>query len=243
MTIIYQPRGRAREYSEYAANLYSGCGHGCIYCYAPSACRRKAEEFHRDPKPRKDILEKLERNCRKIQGKDMPRVLFCFTTDPYQPIEMIHKITRQAIQTLHKHGLPVQILTKGGLRAARDFDLLTPKDAYAATLTLLDDEQSLKWEPKAALPYNRIDSLRAAHEMGIPTWASLEPVIDPEQSLEIIRQTHEFIDLYKVGKLNYRPEAKEVDWAKFAREVVELLDSLGKRYYIKKDLQVFLKTA
>ena len=31
MSIIYEPRGKAREYSELAVNLYTGCSHGCRY--------------------------------------------------------------------------------------------------------------------------------------------------------------------------------------------------------------------
>ncbi len=74
-------------------------------------------------------------------------------------------------------------------------------------------------------------------KMGIQTWASLEPVIDPEQSLEIILQTHEFVDLFKVGgKLNYHPRAREVNWEKFANSAVDLLKTLGKNI-TSKDLR------
>ena len=43
--VIYETRGRAREYCELAANLYRGCSHGCIYCYAPSATYKTRENF------------------------------------------------------------------------------------------------------------------------------------------------------------------------------------------------------
>jgi hypothetical protein len=69
---------------------------------------------------------------------------------------------------------------------------------------------------------------------------SLEPVIDPEESLEIIRQTHEFVDFYKVGKLNYHPRASTIDWRKFAVEVKDLLDDLGCEYLLKEDLRRYL---
>jgi hypothetical protein len=49
---------------------------------------------------------------------------------------------------LIEHGLAFSILSKGGTRALRDADLYRPdRDAYAATLTSLDDRFSLKWEP------------------------------------------------------------------------------------------------
>ena len=242
MSVIYEPRGRAREYAPLAVNLYNGCSHGCLYCYAPSALRHKRDEFHSQAKPRNNILKMLEADCIKIKSgaQNGDRVLLCFTTDPYQPIEDEHQITRRAIQILHKYGFSVQILTKAGMRAARDFDLLAKKDAFATTMTFLDDERSIKWEPQAALPGDRIKTIEKAKSMGIPTWVSLEPVIEPEQALEIIRQTHEFVDLFKVGPLNYRPEAKEIDWKKFGNEVIELLEKLSKKYYIKEELKKYL---
>jgi len=69
---------------------------------------------------------------------------------------------------------------------------------------------------------------------------SLEPVFYPEDAYELIRRTHKFVDVFKVGKLNYLPEAQEVDWRDFVQKVVTLLERLGKKYYIKKDLQRFL---
>ena len=65
MDVVYKPRGRAREYSELACNLYRGCTHGCRYCYAPASMRtclraphRQAtgEKWHAQAEPRKDIL-------------------------------------------------------------------------------------------------------------------------------------------------------------------------------------------
>lgn len=241
MAIIYQPSGRAREYAPWAANLYSGCGHSCKYCYAPSALRRNKEQFHSCPKPRKDILKLLARDCKKLQGQDL-RILLSFTTDPYQPIEEEYQITRQAIQILHDFGLSVEILTKGGTRAVRDFDLLTSKDIFASTLTFLDERKSINWEPGASLPEDRIKAIKQAHEMGIRTWVSLEPVVEPDESLEIIRRTHQFVDLYKVGTLNYNKLAGTIDWKKFGLEAIELLEKLNKNYYIKDDLRRFIET-
>lgn len=237
MSIIYEPRGRAREYAALAANLYSGCGHGCKYCYVPSALRKERQEFHFITKPRKDVLKQLEKDCIKLQGQDTPPILFSFTTDPYQPIDLKYRLTRQGIQILHNYDLSVEILTKGGMRAARDFDLLTDKDAFATTLTFIDSQQSLKWEPNAALPEERIETMKLAHSKGIKVWASLEPVIDPEQSLELIKITAPFVDLFKVGKLNHHPLAKKTNWYDFGWKTKNLLDSLNKDYYLKDDLR------
>jgi DNA repair photolyase len=240
--VIYEPAGRAREYAALAANLYRGCGHGCTYCYAPDATRRKREEFHGSPAPRDGILVELEKDCRKLQGTKTP-VLLSFTTDPYQPIDVEHRLTRRAIEIMHRYGIPVEVLTKGGRRAERDFDLLGSEDAFATTLTFLDAAKSLEWEPQAALPEDRLAAMEKAHGLGIRVWASLEPVIDPEQSLELIRRTAGFVDLFKVGKLNHHPAAQGVDWCKFGWEAKRLLDGLGNAYYLKEDLRREMRLA
>jgi DNA repair photolyase len=103
-------------------------------------------------------------------------------------------------------------------------------------LTLHDQELSDKWEPYAALPQDRIDSLQLAKLLGLRTWVSFEPVISPEAVYSLLEATHEFVDLYKVGKLNYHPLAREIDWRRFKGEMEERLTKLGKPYYLKKDL-------
>lgn len=240
-TLIYEPKGRAREYAALACNVYRGCDHGCVYCYAPSATRRSPEDFAKSTLRAGAFRARLETEARKYRDASIQgQVLLSFTCDPYQHLDIQEQVTRSAIKILHRHGLQVQVLTKGGKRALRDLDLLTEKDAFATMLTLLNEELSRKWEPCAATPADRIETIKRFHEAGIPTWVSLEPVLDPAVALEIIRQTYPFVDLFKVGKLNYHELAKTIDWHRFAHDAIELLKSLGKGYYIKKDLARYL---
>lgn len=241
-TYIYKPRGRAREYAALAANLYDGCSHGCLYCYGPAARYKSREDFHRAGTRGPGFLRLLERDAARFSRAEVTgQVLLCRSCDPYQPIDEELKVTRQAIQALHRHGLSVQILTKGGARALRDIDLLGAGDAFATTLTLLDDAESLHWEPGAAPPSERILVLEAFHRAGVPTWVSLEPVIRPADSLELIRRTAAFTDLYRVGKMNHYRLPWPVDWRQFALDTVALLESLGKPYYLKADLAAYLE--
>jgi len=243
VSLIYEPAGRAREYAPLALNPYNGCTHGCSYCFAPAVLHKPRAVFHADPAPRADVIAKLERELdREPAGKPRPPVLLCFTTDLYQPRAAETGISRRAIELLHEYGYPVQVLTKGGMRSAVDFDLLgaVAGDAYAATLTFIEPAASAEWEPGAALPAERLAALALAHAEGITTWASLEPVVDPEQTLALIREAHGYVDLFKVGKLNYDPLAKTIDWPAFAARAVALLEELGARYYVKNDLRRYL---
>jgi len=246
--VIYEPKGRAGEYSPLALNLYKGCGHGCIYCYAPDATFTDREKF-KEASPRPNIIKRLLTDAPKAAADGATgNVLLCFTCDAYQPIDDMHQLARQAIQILHENGFGVTILTKGGARAYRDFDLLGPGDQFATTLTFLDQKRSLEWEPGAATPAERVASLRHAHELGIETWASLEPVMDPAEAIKIIRHTHEFVDLFKIGKINYtgklpdhlKAQVKEIDWRQFARDVISELEKLGSKYYLKNDLKAHI---
>jgi DNA repair photolyase len=258
MPLIYEPAGRAREYAALACNPYAGCDHACIYCYAPSATFKERPDFSIS-KPRKNFDALLEKEAAQLSrlGKH-GQVLLSFTCDPYQHLDVKEQTTRKTIVTLHRHGFRTCTLTKGGTRALRDIDLFRPGDAFATTLTFTgDDDRWLEWEPRAASPADRIYAISAFHQTGIPTWVSLEPVIDPQESLELIRRTHNFVDLFKVGKMNYHPIAKMIDWRSFGCSAIQLLESLGYRrqtnpdavksansvdrqYYIKRDLAEFL---
>ncbi len=233
---IYETKGRAREFAELALNHFSGCGHSCLYCYAPMAVHKDRAAFHGNPHPRL-TPEQIEDSAIQWQTKGERRpVLLSFTTDPYQPVEAETQLTRHAINALHLHNLSVIILTKGGRRSTRDFDMLGPGDQYATTLTLFSEMDSKRWEPGAAPPSERIAALLAAKELGIQTWASLEPVIDPEQTKTLVELTHSFVGHYKLGTLNYHPHGKTIDWNTYGNEMWDYLDNLSAKFYFKNDL-------
>jgi len=239
-SIIYAPAGQAGEYAPLATNPYRGCGNGCVYCYVPSVLRMSRAEFDAEAKPREKFIERLTKDARKYQAVGITeQVMLSFTTDPYHPGDT--SLTRESLKVLREYGLGFCTLTKGGTRALRDLDLFRPdRDAFASTLTSLDDDISREWERNAALPSDRLAALKAFHDAGIYTWVSLEPVIDTETTLEIIRRSHEFVSLYKVGRINYHRLTKLTDWRSFAERVVTLLNEVGADHYIKKDLQPFL---
>jgi DNA repair photolyase len=238
--IIYAPKGQAGEYAPLACNPYKGCGHKCSYCYVPNVLHMDRNIFNASATERQDFLDLLAKDAKKYQAAGITeQVMLSFTTDPYHPFD--NSLTRQVIKTIQAHGLGICTLTKGGSRAIRDIDLFRPDlDAFASTLTSLDDSFSRKWEAGAALPGDRIATLRRFHDAGIFTWVSLEPTIDVESSLEIVQKTHEFVDLYKIGRVNYLPMTKTTDWEDYTHRMIDLCQKLGVKHYIKHDLQPFL---
>jgi DNA repair photolyase len=238
--IIYAPKGQAGEYAPLAANPYRGCSHGCAYCYVPAVIKMDRAEFDAAATPRGNFLARLEKDAKKYQTVgSREQVMLSFTTDVYNPFD--RSLTRPTIEILIKYGLGFCVLTKGGTRALADIDLYRPdRDAFASTLTSLDPEFSKKWERNAASPDDRIAALRTFHEKGIFTWVSLEPTLDIEASLAIVRETHSFVDLYKIGRVNYLKMTKTTDWQDYTVRIIELCKELGVAHYIKKDLQPYL---
>ena len=186
-------------------------------------------------------MKKFKKDIIELENQNETRtILLSFTTDPYQLLDVEKQLTREAIELLHDHNLKVEILTKGGKRSERDFDLLSKRpdlSSYGVTLVFTDEKLREEVEPNAASTEERITALKKAHEMGIPTFVSLEPVWEIEQTLDLIDLTHGFVDFYKVGKLNYNKQNKTVDWQKFKKDVVSKFEKYENKYYLKKSLQ------
>jgi len=238
MRAIYQPAGRAGEYSPLACNLYMTCSHGCRYCYVPQTIKKTKEQFFVSAPARPGILDALDKDARRMAlfGEIDKEVLFCFTCDPFQSLE--DGIAESALQIMAQHKIPFVTLTKSGTKAIHLLKHYSPRDAFAVSLTLHNPDWSKKWEPSAALPQDRLDGLRAAHEAGIRTWASMEPVINAAESLAVIEAALPFTDHFKIGAISGVPTVVQaVNWKRFHDEAIKMITRAGRTYYIKHDLE------
>jgi DNA repair photolyase len=227
MKPIYIPKGKAKEYGDYAINIYTGCPHRCYYCFAPSVLRRDREAFHSCVEPRSGIVEAVKRQLETEQITDK-LIHLCFTCDPY-PTGHDSTATREIIKLLKDSGNHVQILTKGD--GSRDFDLLDQNDWYGITL----DATITREHDYDVAPRFRYIFLKKAHDTGIKTWVSFEPVLNAENALKQIIDVAAFADKVKIGKLNYHPS--DINWAEFGRKVEEICKERGIDYYIKDSLR------
>lgn len=241
MKPIYKPAGRAKEYCDLAINIYTGCNHGCTYCWARDFYYRYHPKGNfEDVIVKPDILEATEKQLSSGRYCDKT-IQLCFTCDPY-PAEIDTTPTREIIKLIKAVGAHVQILTKGGDRARRDFDLMDGGDSFGITLSCLSDNNAEEVEPNAALPWKRIKTLRDAANLGIKTQVSFEPVMAPEEILEAIYVLPNYgkkETLLKIGKLNYIKN--NTNWAWFGNEAERICKLWGWNYYIKKDLRALMK--
>lgn len=223
MKPLYVPKGKAKEYGDYAVNIYTGCPHRCYYCFAPNVLHRDREKFHTHVEPRPGIVDALKKQVER-EGVTGKLIHLCFTCDPY-PTGYDTSVTREVIKAIKESGNHVQILTKGD--GSRDFDLLDGNDWYGITY---DGSGHGDYDP-----YNLISDLYSAKQIGIKTWASCEPVICVPPVLDFIKSCHNFIDTVKIGKLNYHTSF--IDWKHFGNDVEQLCQKLGIDYYIKESLR------
>jgi DNA repair photolyase len=238
MKPIYEPKARAKEYGDLAINIYTGCPHNCFYCFAPAVLHRKKEDFCNHVEPRKGIVEAVKRQLDKehITGK---LIHLCFTCDPY-PHGYDHSATRKIIEAIKAASNHVQILTKNGINAISDFDLLDSEDWFGVTYAGYKNLEVPASEPNAGSPYYRLCALREAHELGIHTWVSCEPVLDAEDVLHLIEKGS-YIDKFKIGKLNYHPSG--INWKAFGKAAEVACKKYHRNYYIKDDLRKEMEKA
>jgi DNA repair photolyase len=186
---------------------------------------------------RKNILELVKKEIHLYSGK---KVFLSFVSDPYPAINKELRLTRSILQLFRDYNVIPIILTKSK-QATTDFDVLQnmPDAEFGMTMTfsVLNQEASFKYEPKASTPIQRYYALEYAHAVGIKTWVSLEPVIDPVETLKIVDETYEIVDQYKVGKLNYAKS--DIDWKKFLNDFHKKMDEYGNKFLIKDSLKKY----
>jgi DNA repair photolyase len=175
-------------------NAYRGCEHGCVYCFArpthayfglSSGLDFETRIFVKPDAPRL-LAAELRR-----KGYDPAPIAMGTNTDPYQPLEREHRITRGVLEVLRDFRHPFTIVTKGHL-VTRDLDLLGPMAEanlcrVGLSVTTLDRDLARKLEPRASTPARRIEAIRLLAEAGVPVGVMAAPMIPALNDWELER--------------------------------------------------------
>jgi len=127
-----------------------------------------------------DAANLLEKELSAPSYKCSPLMLGA-NTDPYQPIEKTHKVTRSILEVLAKYRHPVNITTKGAL-VARDVDLLADlaRDDLVNvmfSIPTLDNDMKRVLEPRAAAAGARLKAMRTLADAGVAVGVLVAPII------------------------------------------------------------------
>ncbi len=203
-------------------NPYSGCDHGCLYCYASSYVQNFAE-----CRPKKFELKTLVQEVGRLKGEV---VSMSNSSDPYPRAEANLGWTRQCLEVLAVNDCRIQIITKSNL-VARDDDLLA-KTPCSVALTITTDEYRLAktLEPHAPSPAERIRAAQDLIRVGIPVSVRIDPIIpllnaNPTSLIATLAD----IGVRHITSSTYKP--KPDNWRRLSEALPKLAEKLKPLYF------------
>jgi DNA repair photolyase len=168
---------------EYTVNPYTGCQHGCSYCYA-----RFMKKYSGHPEPWGEFVD-VKVNApdllrREITRKPKGGVWVSGVCDPYQPLERRYRLTRACLEILVGAGWPVTVQTRSPL-VTRDIDLFqcAADIEVGFSITTADDRIRKFFEPDAPPIPARLEALQTLHDAGIATFAMIAPLLPGAEDL------------------------------------------------------------
>ena len=216
---------------DHALNPYGGCGHGCLYCYAPELTHTEWDSWG-VIRVRMGIESRLGKELGSVKGT----IGVGTTTDPYQPAEERFELTKKCLMKLKEKKMRIHLHTKSDL-ILRDMDILRKMDGeVAVTITSVDERISKITEPGAPSPAKRLHALKELTDAGLDTYALVGPILSPldgneEEFVKKILSTG--TKRMYLDDLNHRPLLSErmerinITGSSKAKERIRLLASNG----------------
>jgi DNA repair photolyase len=186
MTVSAMPCKTALHYHnskwlpfKYDINVYRGCAHRCIYCYALySHAYISGGSFYSEIYAKTNIAAVLQTELRRFSGET---VNLGGVTDSYQPAERDFKLMPRVLELLAAHRVPVTLSTKSPL-ILRDIEPIKRVNAAAGfkaafTVTTMNPVVASLLEPGAPPPQRRMDAVRTLRQEGISCGVHMMPII------------------------------------------------------------------
>ena len=238
---LYTPKGAAREYAAVGCNFYVGCPLQCDYCYNRKGVtcntlgspeirlKTGGKKWIEDESDA--ILQFCEEVFKNIDYLQKTGVFYSFTTDPMLP--GTRGLTAFTAGLVASAGVPVKILTKMGDFGEQTEDLLVLDEelkeriAFGFTLTGRDDFEKNAAELYHSSNEDRLALMKRLHDAGFKTFASIEPIIDFDSSMKMIKRSVTFCDQYLIGLMSKRgkelPPYEKEECSKFVDDVDDLI--------------------
>jgi DNA repair photolyase len=223
-------------------NPYTGCDHGCTYCYASSYIPRFFQ-----CRPKKNLIQRLKSEAAKLNGEI---ISISNSSDPYPRLEAKMRLMRSCLKILSGHNCNVQIITKSSL-VARDIDLLAKIPSMVSlTITTDDDETARILEPYAPPVSERLKAVQKLVQKGLPTAVRIDPIIPfVNDHFEKLVQILAALGVKHITSSTYK--VRHDDWNRLSATIPEVAAKLRPLYfergermagylYLPRDLRVSL---
>lgn len=186
----------------YCINPFTGCSHGCRYCYASFMKR-----FSGHVEPWGSFVDAKVNAPSVLQRQLMKKakglVLMSSVTDPYQPLEKKLGLTRACLEVLSALDFPLDVLTKSPL-VLRDMDIFATFTDLEIGITITTDDDGIRrlFEPYAPAIADRIFALKQLFRAGIRTYAFLGPIL-PMEPERLAAMVYPYVHSILIDRMNY----------------------------------------
>lgn len=248
---IYNPSGKAGEYSYWACNFYVGCSNGCQYCYLKKGIGKAVlggdkptlkKCFRNEQHAIEVFFKELYDPTTEAPKADIKEhgLFFTFSSDPCLP--QTQTLNFAVITTCLLLQVPIKILTKctDWIDTEQGHQLLNNPNArhYLAVGFTLTGHDEI--EPNAASNDARIEAMKRIHKMGIRTFASIEPIVSLERSLACIEKTLGHCDLYKIGLMSGKQDYGKEALRMFVGRASMRINMAKSKVYWKESVRSYL---
>lgn len=214
---------------KFSFNPYTGCAHGCVYCYATYI-----PDFHR-LRLKRNLFRRLEKDIQNLPKNAL--ISMSNSSDPYPPVEREMRITRRCLEIMKDYDVRLLIVTKGDV-FVRDIDLLSEmKVAVSVTITGCDEA-----EPFAPETERRIEAFKKLKDSGIPAILRFDPVMPllNEDKLWIIEKCepdHVVTSTLKLRSDSFRRMVRVYGMGEYRRLYLVDGERIRGYYYLKSELR------
>lgn len=203
-------------------NPYTGCDHGCVYCYASSYIPNFS-----NCRPKKNLIPRIEKEASKLEGQI---ISIANSSDPYPHLESRRGLTRKCLEILSQSNCQIQIVTKSDT-VLRDVDLLKKgRSMVTLTITTKDDQMSKILEPNAPPSSRRVKAAEKLIRNGVPVSVRVDPIIPfvndhVEELVEILAS----IGVQHITSSTYK--VKPDNWRRLSQAIPEIAEKLKPLYF------------
>lgn len=178
-----------KEWSKHSSNIFIGCKHNCLYCYARAT---PPGRIHLQKGYSWDTMVRTKKSCEKAK-KLNGQIMFPTLHDiiPEHLDDTVDYLTRWL-----QAGNKILITTKPHIecvkRLCKDLEAYKEQITFRFTIGCMDNKTLRFWEPNAPNYEERKESLIYAYNKGYKTSISCEPRLK-DDTHELIRDLSPFV--------------------------------------------------
>ena len=217
-------------------NVYRGCSHRCVYCFAQYSHKYLEADFFADIFVKTNAAEVLAKEFAKKSWKRHP-VCIGGVSDPYQNAEADFEILPKVLKVFIEYKNPLAITTKSVL-LLRDIDLFAElakvtNVSVAVSVSVLNEDYRKLLEPHASAAVERLNMLKKLKDVGCHTGILLMPIIpyiSDDENLEEVFRMASGVDFISAWPLHLRGKTKPYFYTFLLRHFPQFLNKYKELY-------------